>query len=69
MLMSPPVLCIPVLSEPFMVSTDVSNTHIGAVLEQCGQLVAYFLHKLSLMECNYLVTDNELLAIFLAYQR
>ena len=52
-----------------MVRMDASNTHIGAVLEESSQLVVYFLHKLSPMECNYLVTDRKLLAIFLAYQR
>ena len=67
--MSPPVLHIPVLSEPFMVRTDASDTHIGAVLEKCGQLVAYFSCKLSPTEYNYLVTDCELFAIFLACQQ
>ena len=57
MLKSPPVLYIPVLGEPFVVRTDSSDTHIGVVLEQSGQLVAYFLCKLSPMKCNYLVTD------------
>ena len=69
MLMSAPVLCIPVLGEPFMVRMDSSDTHIRAVLEQSGQPVVYFLHKLSPIECNYPVTDHELLAIFLAYQQ
>ena len=69
MRMSPPVLCIPFLGEPFVVRTDVSNTHNGAVLEQSGQPLAYFSCKLSPMECNYLVTNHKLLAIFLAYQR
>ena len=64
MLTSPPVLCIPALGKPFVVRMDASNTHIGAVLEQSGQPVAYFSHKLSPRECNYLVTDHELLAIF-----
>ena len=59
MLMSPPVLCIPVLGEPFMVRMDSSDTHIRAVLEQSGQPVVYFLHKLSPIECNYPVTDHE----------
>ena len=48
---------------------NASDTYIGAVLEQSGQPVAYFLCELSPMESNYLVTDHELLAIFLAYQR
>ena len=69
MLMSPPVLHIPVLGEPFVVRMDASDTHIGAVLEQSGQPVAYFSCKLSPTECNYLVTDHELLAIFLACQQ
>ena len=69
MLMSPLVLCIPIVGDPFVVRMDVSDTHIGAVLEQSDQLVVYFLHKLSPTECNYPVIDHELLAIFLAYQR
>ena len=69
MLTSPPVIFIPVLSEPFVVRTDAFDTHRGAVLKQSGQLVVYFSCKLSPMECNYLVTDHELLAIFLAYQQ
>ena len=64
--MSPPVFHIPVLGEPFVVRMDASNTHIGAVLEQSGQPVVYFSCKLSPTEYNYLVTDRELLAIFLA---
>ena len=47
----------------------MSDTHIGAVLEQSGQPVVYFSCKLSPMECNYPVTDHELLAIFLACQQ
>ena len=67
--MSPPVLCIPVLGEPFVVRMDTSDTHIGAVLEQSGQLVVYFSCRLSPMERNYPMTDHELLAIFLVYQQ
>ena len=67
--MSPPVLHIPVFSEPFVVRTDASDTHIGAVLGQSGQLVVYFSCKLSPMECNYLVTDRKLLAILLVCQQ
>ena len=66
MFMSPPVLYIPVLGEPFLVRMDASDTHTGAVLEQSDQPVAYFSRKLSPTECNYLVADHELLAIFLA---
>ena len=69
MLMSPPVLCIPVLGESFVVGMDMSDTHIGAVLKQFGQPVVYLLCKLSPMECNYPVTDHKLLAIFLACQK
>ena len=67
--MSPPVLHILVLGEPFVVRMDASNTYIGAVLEQSGQLVVYFSCKLFPMECNYLVTDHELPTIFLACQQ
>ena len=69
MLMNPPVLCIPVLGKPFVVWTDSSDTHIGTALEQAGQPVVYFSCRLSPMECNYLVIDCELLAIFFAYQQ
>ena len=51
-----------------MVRTDVSNTHIGVVLEYSGQPVMYFSCKLSPTECNYPVTNCELLAIFVVYQ-
>ena len=63
--MSPLVLPIPVLDELFVVRMDASDTHIGAVVEQSDQPVAYFSCKLSSTECNYLVTDHKLLAIFL----
>ena len=39
MLTSPPDLHIPVLGKPFVVRMGASDTHIGAVLEQSGQLV------------------------------
>ena len=52
-----------------MVRMDASDTHTGAVLKQSGQPVAYFLCKLSRTECNYPVTDCELLPIFLADQQ
>ena len=67
--MSPPVLRIPVLGEPFVARMDLSDTHIGAVLQQSGQLVAYFSHKLSPMKYNCMVSDCELLAIFLVCQQ
>ena len=68
MLTSPPVFHIPVLGEPFVVRMDVSDTHIGAMLEKSGQPVVCFSCKLFPMECNYLVIDCEVLAIFLACQ-
>ena len=64
--MSSPVLPMPVLGKHFVVKMDMSDTHIRAVLEQSGQLVAYLSCKLSPTECNYPVTDHDLLAIFLA---
>ena len=39
------------------------------MLEQSSQPVAYFLYKLSPTKYNYLVTDHELLAIFIACQK
>ena len=67
-LTSLPILCIPVLHDLFVICKDALDTHIGAVLEQCGQPVTFFLCKLSSTECSYSVTDHKLLAISLVCQ-
>ena len=41
-LVTPPILHLPSLDLPFVLSIDASDTHIGAVLEQAEQHVAIF---------------------------
>ena len=68
-LMKTPVLLLPNLDIPFTVTTDASQTAIGAVLTQLGQddglshPVAFESRKLKEAEQNYPVHELELLAI------
>jgi hypothetical protein len=54
-------------SLPFHISTDASDTTVGAVLGQKGNLltyVIYFISKnLTPTELNYIVTEKEMLAV------
>ena len=65
-----PVLAKAQLDQPFIVTTDASNTHVGGVLSQIQKdeqikPVAYFSKKLNGTEGRYSVTDKEALAIVL----
>ena len=65
-LVTAPVLIVPDLGEsaaPFTVITDASLFAIGAVLMQNDRPVAFESRKLIPAECNYPVTDLELLAV------
>jgi hypothetical protein len=57
-------------SAPISLTTDASNTHIGAVLQQkvngSWQPLSFFSKKLSQTETRYSTFDRELLAAFLA---
>lgn len=65
-----PVLKYPDFSKPFVLSTDASNTAIGAVLSQVhhGQEhpIAYASRQLNKAESNYSTTEKELLALIWA---
>jgi hypothetical protein len=66
-----PVLILPDMNKPFVVTTDASGFAVGAVLTQNDvdgkqQPVAYYSHKLIPAERNYPVHEQELLAVFLA---
>ena len=67
LLISAPVLILPDPTKPFIVTTDVFDLAIGAVLSQDQrkgeQLIAYESRKLSPAEQNYPVHEKELLAI------
>lgn len=70
---STPVLCIPNMSCPFSLMTDVSLLAVGAVLMQSntsGDLhpCAYFSKTFSAAEWNYDIYDWELLAVILALE-
>ena len=61
-LMHAPILKYPDLSpasKQFQLYTDASATGIGAVLEQCGHIIAYTSRALSESEKNYSVIQKE----------
>ena len=66
-----PILGKANLSKEFILETDASLTHVGAVLMQRDQLgvprvIAYFSKKLRPAEMRYSTTDREALAVILA---
>ena len=70
-LVNAPVLVKVQLDQPFILTTDASNTHVGAVLSQpqpdgSNKPVGYFSKKLGSCETRYSATDKEALAIVLA---
>ena len=68
-----PVLRYPDFGRPFLISTDASNTGIGAVLSQVQEdaeehPVAYASRTLTSSERNYSVIEKEGLAVVWAVQ-
>ncbi len=69
-LLNPPILVEAQLDQPFLVTTDASNTHVGGVLSQfqdnnANKPIGYFSKKFSPFETRYSVTDKEVLAVIL----
>lgn len=64
------LLAHPLNNGTFSITTDASNTAIGAVLQQqkdgCWEPLAFFSKKLQPAEIKYSAFDRELLAIYLA---
>lgn len=64
------LLAHPLNEGKFSITTDASNTAVGAVLQQynnkCWEPLAFFSKKLSSTEIKYSAFDRELLAIYLA---
>lgn len=59
----PVVLKLPNTEETFDVTTDASDTGLGAVLSQGGRVIEYASRRLNKSEKNYSASDRELLAI------
>ena len=69
-LVSTPVLVRADLDQPFIVTTDASNSHVGGVLSQIqpdgtNKPVGYFSKKLGPAEKRYSATDKEALGVVL----
>ena len=69
-LISAPILAYPSETDPFILDTDASNCHIGAVLSQVQnnseRVIAYYSRTLNKSERNHCITRKELLAIVAA---
>lgn len=65
-LTSAPILAMPVQHEEFVVFTDASLLGLGAVLMQCGKVIAYASRQLKIHEKNYPTHDLELAAVVFA---
>lgn len=76
-LTSQPVLALPDFSRPFSSSLhcDASNVGLGDVLSQLDEVsgtdrpIAFYSRRLSPAECNYSVTERELLAVIFAVSK
>ena len=72
-LTSAPILAFPDPSKPFILSTDASDTGIGAILkhlDDCGRerVIAYASRTLNRPETNYCTTEKECLAVVFGVQ-
>jgi hypothetical protein len=66
LLTTTPILKVPNMDVNFLVCTDASKEHLGGVLMQDGQVIAYISRKLRRHEENYATHDLELLSIVYA---
>ncbi len=73
-LVNAPILIKAQVDQPFILTTDASDTHFGGVLNQLqsdgvNKTVGYFSKKLNPCEIRYSATDKEALAIVLASRK
>ncbi|CAK9816796.1 Retrovirus-related Pol polyprotein from transposon 412 [Anthophora quadrimaculata] len=64
-----PILRYPDFNKPFTLTTDASDTGLGAILSQEGHPCCYISRTLNKAEINYTTTEKELLAIVWAVKR
>ena len=57
------LLAFPDFSKPFVIHTDASKLHFGAVLSQEGRPTAFYSSKLNPAQQNYTTGEKELLSI------
>ena len=72
-LTSPPILALPVWTEPFSLSTDASEIGAGAVLTQCIEgvenVIAYGSKRQSRGDSKRSATDRECMAVMWAVRK
>ncbi|KAL6322877.1 hypothetical protein AAG906_020920 [Vitis piasezkii] len=68
-LTSPPILCLPDFSQPFVIECDASGLGIGAILTQQNQPVAYFSEALKGSALALSTYEKEMLAIIKAIKK
>lgn len=68
-LTSPPTLCLPDFSQPFVIECDASGLGIGAILTQQNQPVAYFSEALKGSTLALSTYEKEMLAIVKAIKK
>ena len=70
MLTSPPVMSYPTKHDKFILTTDASDTGLGAVLStECGTVIEFASRSLSSPEKNYATIEKECLAIVWAVRK
>ena len=57
------LLSYPYFKLTFTVNTDASDKQLGAVISQNNKTIAFFLRRFSKPQCNYTMTEKEILAI------
>ncbi len=57
------ILAYPNYSLPFEIYTDASFRQLGAVIVMNGQVIVYFIRKLSEVQIKYSVTNLKIMSI------